>query len=58
MSNLTYFAGDGSYGEWDELSMLVDTSEWTEDDWDEIDCAGDSYRASVAYAISMRYRKG
>ena len=57
MSNLTYFAGDGSYGEWDELSLLIDTSDWTEDDWDEIDAASDSFRASTAYDIAMRYRR-
>ena len=55
MSDLTYFAADGSYGAWDGLSFLADTSQWTEEDWDEIDAAGDFSRASVAYNIVMRY---
>jgi hypothetical protein len=46
-----YFASDGSYGDAEKL-IIVDTSEWTEEDWQEIDMAGDSDRAVVAYAIA------
>lgn len=57
MSNLYYFAADGSYGQWDTMSILADVSEWTDEDWQLIEEAGDSFRASVAYNISMRYRR-
>jgi len=51
---LTYFTGDGSYGEWDSASMLIDTSIFTEEDWAEIDAATDLRRADTAWNI---YRK-
>ena len=57
MSNLYYFASDGSYGQWDALAVLVDVSEWTNEDWQEIDEAGDSFRASIAYRIAMEHRQ-
>ena len=51
MSNLYYFASDGSYGQWDALAILTDVSEWTSEDWQEVEEAGDSYRASVAESL-------
>lgn len=57
MSNLYYFAADGSYGQWDGMSILVDVSEWTDEDWQRIEDAGDSFRAAVAYELAKRYRK-
>lgn len=56
MSNLFYFAADGSFGQWNGMSVLADVSEWTDEDWQLIEDAGDSHRASVAYAINMRKR--
>lgn len=56
MSNLYYFAADGSYGHWHDASILADVSQWTEEDWELIEGASDSSRAGVAYAIAMRYR--
>lgn len=35
-----YFAADGNYGDADGL-MIVDTSAWTEEDWEEIEALGD-----------------
>lgn len=48
---LHYFALDGNYGNADGI-VLVDTSTWSEDDWSAIEMAGDSDRASVAYALA------
>jgi len=61
MSNLYYFAIDGSYGQWASGSLLADVSEWTDEDWQMIEEAGDSFRAAVAYEIEarrFRERKG
>lgn len=55
MSNLYYFAADGSYGQWNAMSILADVSEWTNEDWQEIEEAGDSWRATVAYRIAMEH---
>lgn len=48
---LHYFALDGNYGNADGI-VIVDTSDWSEDDWSAIEMAGDSDRASVAYALA------
>jgi hypothetical protein len=47
----TYFAIDGNYGNADGI-VIVETSEWSEDDWSAIEMAGDADRASVAYALA------
>jgi hypothetical protein len=47
----TYFALDGNYGDADGI-VIVDTSTWSEEDWQAIDEAGDSDRASVALALA------
>lgn len=48
-----YFAKDGSYG--DALGLVVvDTSEWTEQDWILIDEAMDDERPEIAEQISER----
>lgn len=49
----TYFAFDGSYGDSDHL-VTIDTSDWTEDDWNEIDSASDDRRRTTALAIARR----
>ena len=51
---LYYFAADGSYGEWQAASLLADTSDWTDADWQMIEEATDSERASIAYEIEAR----
>ena len=48
---LHYFALDGNYGNADGI-VLVDTADWSEDDWSAVEMAGDSDRASVAYALA------
>lgn len=53
---LHYFALDGNYGNADGI-VIVDTSDWSEDDWSAIEMAGDSDRASVAYALAKSDEK-
>jgi hypothetical protein len=50
----TYFATDGSYGTADNL-RVIDTSEWTDADWAEIEEASDDQRAGTASAIAYRH---
>lgn len=49
----TYFAADGTYGDADHL-VTIDTSDWNEDDWDEIDSTNDNSRRTTALAIARR----
>jgi len=49
--NLTYFAADGSYGDASSL-VVVDTSDWADDDWDMVQEARDSERSAIAVQIS------
>lgn len=51
-----YFAADGSYGDANTL-LVLDTSDWTEADWAEIDETPDEMRAFVALELSMRTRE-
>jgi len=53
----TYFAADGNYGEADEL-VVVDTTLWSDEDWNEIEEASDSDRPDIAKTISERIRYG
>jgi hypothetical protein len=53
----TYFAIDGNYGDADGI-VIVETSEWSEDDWQAIENAGDADRASVAYALAKSDEMG
>ena len=46
----TYFAADGSYGCSKGLSV-VDTSQWTDEDWRRIDDASDGNRVDIAREI-------
>lgn len=46
-----YFAQDGSYGVATDL-VLVDTTDWSEDDWQLIEFSTDSERASIAQRLS------
>lgn len=46
-----YFAADGSYGDADTL-IIVDTADWTEEDWDHIEFARDRDRAEIAASIA------
>jgi hypothetical protein len=46
----TYFAADGSYGCSHGLSVM-DTSQWTDEDWYRIDEASDGNRVDIAREI-------
>lgn len=46
-----YFAADGNYGSAEGL-VIVDTSDWTEEEWDAIDAARDSERPAIASQLS------
>lgn len=50
-----YFSQDGNYGDADAL-LVVDTTDWTNEDWDEIDEAPDYDRPRIARLISNKYR--
>lgn len=50
-----YFTTDGTFGDATEL-ILVDTTNWTEEDWDLIDDCSDSERQDVAQRISEQRR--
>lgn len=47
---LHYFAADGNFGNADEL-LVVDTSDWTDEDWERIEEAYDFQKPYVASAI-------
>jgi hypothetical protein len=51
-----YFAEDGNYGEADKL-VVIETSKWNEDDWQEIDDTPDWDRPRVAKIINNKYKK-
>jgi hypothetical protein len=50
----TYFAKDGSYGKSSGM-IVVDTAEWTEEDWEQVENAYDDERVEVAHSV---HRKG
>jgi hypothetical protein len=50
--SVTYFAMDGNYG--DSHGMVtIDTSTWSQEDWDRIEMASDYDRIVVALNIAM-----
>lgn len=51
-----YFALDGSYGEADRF-VLLDTTDWTEENWNDIENATDNQRIDVATAIDSEHLK-
>ena len=51
-----YFAEDGTYGEADKL-VVIETSDWSEEDWEEIDDTPDWDRPRVAKIINNKYKK-
>jgi len=46
-----YFAADGSYG--DAQIIVVDTSDWSQDEWDIIENCSDSERLDIAYQLTQ-----
>lgn len=53
-NNDFYFASDGSYGTAEELTIL-DTTEWTDEDWELIEFSTDMERSTVAQGIWEKY---
>lgn len=49
-----YFSSDGSYGTADEMTIL-DTEDWTDEDWELIEFSTDMERSSVAQSIWEKY---
>ena len=52
MVKLAYFAGDGNYGLENGNFVLLDVSEWTDEDWNTIEETPDFDRPRIAYKIS------
>lgn len=50
-----YFASDGNYGPAEGMT-IVDTTWWSDDNWQEIAEASDDARAEVALAIARAQR--
>jgi hypothetical protein len=57
INNTFYFAQDGSYGLWENGSMLINTSQWTSKDWALIEECSDSERTTVARIIMKKHMK-
>lgn len=49
---LTYFTADGKYGDAKDVT-IIDTSEWSETDWDHIKVERDNNRVFIARMISF-----
>jgi hypothetical protein len=57
ITSLTYFAKDGNYGDAAGLTV-VDTTDWTDDDFEMLDYVGDERRVLAAQTISEWIEKG
>jgi hypothetical protein len=51
---LTYFAQDGNYGSADGMTVM-ETTLWSELDWQMVDEVSDEHRATVARLITESY---
>lgn len=51
---LGYFANDGSFGDASKI-LILDTTPWSDSDWDDIANASDSDRQFVALFIASEY---
>lgn len=47
----TYFASDGNFGDAEGM-VMVDTTDWTEEEWEIIENARESDRAEIASQLS------
>jgi hypothetical protein len=50
---LHYFAKDGNYGSAEGL-VIIDTTDWTDDEWADIDFAIDANRPMIAHSLSTK----
>jgi hypothetical protein len=55
--SLSYFAEDGSYGDASGL-LVLETTHWSELDWQLIDMARDEARPTVARILTESYEPG
>lgn len=53
VGNYMYFATDGNYGDATDI-VIVDTAEWTDDDFQLIEDASDSERAEIATRLDEK----
>lgn len=51
-----YFAEDGNYGDANGL-VVIETTRWTELDWEDIEMSSDESRPATAETISKKYNK-
>lgn len=51
--SLTYFAADGNYGDANGI-VIIDTTNWTDADWDVLEQQTDNIRPRAAITISQR----
>ena len=49
---LTYFAGDGSYGDASGL-VILDTRAWNNEQWDRVEGVSDYERAAMAANVAL-----
>ena len=54
---MIYFAQDGSFGSADGL-VVLDVSEWTNDDWESIELCSDDDRVRVALEVARSHGRG
>ena len=54
--NLYYFAEDGTYGDASKL-VIIETTDWNENDWEEIEETPDWDRPRTSKIINNKYRK-
>jgi hypothetical protein len=54
--SLHYFTDDGTYGSVDGME-IIDTTDWTSEDWERIEEAGDSARLVEAQTIAELKKK-
>ena len=47
-----YFATDGNYGNAENL-VIIDTADWTEDEWDIIEQSPENDRTKIAQQLSQ-----
>ena len=52
-SNKSYFAVDGNYGSADGM-VIIDTTNWSEDEWSQVELASDTERAQVALDLTNK----
>ena len=53
---LTYVSSDGSYGSAEGM-VIVETSKWTHDDWNQLEYAVTEEMPEVAMEIAKKYKE-